>query len=198
MNYSISYPSLKTLFRETSFTLNYLDVKNQIVRFNIKPDTRDESGKTLLFYLLDNSNAFIILSYLREYMPDISIADHDGETVFFHLHCLVYNSTCDRPDRILPGRAYHSPMDMVRMIRFLMIFDDDGILLLRRNKKGVSVLENLEMYREFVQKTLKHKPWDRRLKQILCNIEYMTIPVSCHINHKCTLFNMIYEKLEHL
>lgn len=188
-----------TLFTNISRLRFYQYVHQQIVKHDIKPNTQDEKGQTLLFHLLSNADSTIIMLYLHNFDHDLSITDESGETAYFMLHCLIYNSTSDRPWRssMIQGRVHHTTTDLLRMIAYLLSFDKDGSLLLKRNKRGNTALDNIDLYRDWVQKQFKEKHWENRLKEIIDHVPYATVPISRHIVHKCTLFQFMYINIDH-
>jgi len=188
-----------TLFENISRLRFYQLVHQQITKHDIKPTTQDEKGQTLLFHLLSNADAAIIMLYLHNFDHDLSITDESEETAYFMIHYLIYNSASDRPWRssIVGGKVHHLITDLSRMIAYLLNFDKDGSILLKRNKRGETALDNIDLYRDCVQKRFKERHWDNRLKEIIDYIPYATVPMSCHIAHKCTLFQFMYINLEH-
>lgn len=190
------FPTIGSLFRHISIFKSFESVTDNIIKYDLKPNDRDEQGKTLLFHLISNSYYHIIMAYIFKFNPDISITDKNGETVFFQLHCLLYNSSCDRPDRPPPQHPYHSPAELVRMVNYLLSLDKDGVIILKRNNDGISANKNLFLYVQFVKKQIDHKPWNKtRLNQIMNNTACIVIPLLRHLNHKCTLFNIMFSAI---
>lgn len=197
MSLSVEYPRKSTIFEKTSKIPLYHFMNREIINHDIKPNSQDEKGQTLLFHLLSNADATIIMLYLHNFDHDLSITDESGETAFFMLHCLVYNSALEKSWRpTIMRKVCHTTAELCRMITYLLTFDKNGSILLKRNKRGHTALDNLDLYQQWVQRQLTERHWETRLKSIVEHVKYITIPISCHIAHKCTLFQIMYADLD--
>jgi len=197
MSVSVEYHRKSTIFDQISRLRFYVHLHQKIINHDIKPNSQDEKGQTLLFHLLSNADATVIMLYLHNFDHDLSITDESGETAFFLLHCLVYNSALDKPwQPYISKRVCHTTSELCRMITYLLTFDKDGSILLKRNKRGHTAVDNLDLYQQWVQKQLTERHWETRLKTIVEHVKYITIPISCHVAHKCTLFQIMYADLD--
>jgi len=94
-NFNLLNENIETIFTTVNSTSNI----DGLMTLGMKVNTRDEEGKTLLYYLATMMNKTDLFKHLlNNYNPDINLKYNDDKSIFFYSNIEIQMVLLERPD----------------------------------------------------------------------------------------------------
>lgn len=180
--------SLRDIHWLIATEISFESVDELIEKYKIDINQQDVKGRSLLFYMIGLSSwdVDVTLDFIKKYKPRIDVFDKYDQTIFFR-----FNNTIDT--------EFYKEQDVIHLLDVLLDMTPH-IVLLKKNKKGFSVVEFLtQKLKDLNDKRIRMYPYsvmnesdesyylimDYRLRCLINRINQ-------HINRNCSLFDMMF------